>query len=167
MTNPPGDDGTPQQPEQPISGPEQPPGQQYGQQYGHPQDQQYTQPYEQQPGQAYPPYAQPAYQQGVPSGYYPQQDHPKATTALVLGILGLVVCGVLAPFAWQMGRRTMEEIDASQGRLGGRGAAQAGYVMGIIGTILLGLGLLLVVVWVVFFVVLAGGTMLSSQGGVA
>jgi len=69
-------------------------------------------------------------------------DHPKATTALVLGILGMVVCGVLAPFAWWIGKRTLNEIDGSHGQLGGRGTAQAGYVLGIIGTVLLLLGLL-------------------------
>ena len=69
-------------------------------------------------------------------------DHPKATTSLVLGILGIVICGIIAPFAWRMGKRTVDEIDASQGQLGGRGPAQAGYILGLIGTILLGLGLL-------------------------
>jgi uncharacterized membrane protein YjgN (DUF898 family) len=85
------------------------------------------------------PYGQPAYGQ-QPMGYAP--DHPKATTALVLGILGLVVCGLVAPFAWRIGKRTLDEIDGSHGQLGGRGTAQAGYVLGIIGTALLLLGLL-------------------------
>ena len=40
-----------------------------------------------------------------------------------------------------MGKRTVDEIDASNGQLGGRGSAQAGYILGLIGTILLGLGL--------------------------
>jgi hypothetical protein len=147
MTNTPGDDEQrpDDQPEQPgyWEQPQQPT-QPYGQppQYGQPQQ------YGQQP------YGQP------PVGYAP--DHPKATTSLILGILGIVVCGIIAPFAWQSGRRTLAEIDASQGQLGGRGAAQAGYVLGIIGTVLLGLGLLLMVVWVLFFVVLAGGAMVSS-----
>lgn len=70
-------------------------------------------------------------------------DHPRATTALVLGILGLVVCGVAAPLAWATGRRALAEIDASQGRLGGRWMAQAGYVLGVIGTFLLGVALLM------------------------
>jgi len=69
-------------------------------------------------------------------------DHPRATTSLVLGILGLVVCGLIAPFAWRIGKRTLDEIDGSHGQLGGRGTAQAGYVLGIIGTVVLLLGLL-------------------------
>ncbi len=88
---------------------------------------------------------------GGPSGYAgPPPDQRQATTALVLGILGLAICGVLAPFAWSIGRSSLREIDASGGALGGRGKAQAGYIMGIIGTILLALaivgGVLLVAV---------------------
>ena len=100
--------------------------------------------------------------QGQPPPYAPQApiqyapDHPKATTSLVLGILGLVVCGVIAPFAWVMGKRTVSEIDASGGRLGGRGAAQAGYVLGIIGTVLLGLGVLVLVVYLIVMVAVMG-----------
>src|SRR4051794_17954533 len=87
---------------------------------------------------------------GPPQGPYPPiayaPDPPKATTALVLGILGIVVCGFVAPFAWKVGRDTVRDIDASQGRLGGRGSAQAGYILGVLGTVLLGLGLLAAVV---------------------
>lgn len=103
-----------------------------------------------QPGYGQPAYGQPAYgqPQGYPPGAYPP-DHPRATTSLVLGILGIVLCGFAAPFAWRMGKRTVTEIDASNGQLGGRGSAQAGYVLGLIGTILLGLALLLVVVLIV------------------
>jgi hypothetical protein len=90
-----------------------------------------------QAGYGYPPAQQP------PMQYAP--DHPKATTVLVLGVLGLVVCGLVAPFAWVMGKQTVNEIDASQGRLGGRGAANAGYILGIIGTVFLGFALLTVV----------------------
>jgi len=100
------------------------------------------------------------------SGYPPvagAQDHPKATTAMVLGILGLVLCSFVAPFAWVTGKRTMDEIDASQGRLGGRGMAQAGYVMGIIGTVLMGLALLMVVGLVLLAIVSAGTMSFSGS----
>jgi uncharacterized membrane protein YjgN (DUF898 family) len=80
---------------------------------------------------AYPPQSGGGYQPP------PQQDHPRATTALVLGILGLVICGILAPFAWRIGKQAVDEIDASGGQLGGRGQAQAGYILGIIGSVLL------------------------------
>jgi predicted benzoate:H+ symporter BenE len=82
-------------------------------------------------------------------------DHPRATTSLVLGILGIVACQVLAPFAWVIGKRTVAEIDAARGMVGGRSAAQAGYVMGVVGTALLGLSLLLFAVWLAILAVLA------------
>lgn len=81
------------------------------------------------------PYPGPGVGGGYPYG--PQQEQPQATTALVLGILGVAFCGILAPFAWSIGRSSLREIDASGGALGGRGKAQAGYIMGIVGTILL------------------------------
>jgi hypothetical protein len=112
-----------------YSGDERDPYGPYGPEHAQdPQDPQYPQSPQQQPF---------GYQ---PAAYAP--DHPKATTALVLGILGMVVCGLIAPFAWRIGKRTVDEIDASHGQLGGRGTAQAGYVLGIIGTALLLLGLL-------------------------
>ncbi|WP_216822959.1 DUF4190 domain-containing protein [Aeromicrobium sp. A1-2] len=86
-----------------------------------------------QPSQVPPPYY------GVPP------KHPQSTTALILGILGLVVCGVIAPFAWVTGSRAVREIDASQGGYGGRSEANAGKILGIIGTSILGLTLVIVV----------------------
>ena len=83
-----------------------------------------------------------------PYAYGPPGPQPatsgSAVTALVLGILGLVMCGPFTAIpAIIVGRNATREIDASQGRLGGRGMAQAGYVLGIIGTVLGGLALLL------------------------
>ena len=103
----------------------------------------YSQPY-QQPYQQQPPYGGPQYGAAA-------QDHPQSTTVLVLGILGLVVCGLIAPFAWVMGNRVVREIDASNGTIGGRGNANAGRICGIIGTCLVGLGL----VFLVFVVIVA------------
>ena len=96
-----------------------------------------------------------------PAYHYAVPDHPKATTSLVLGILGLAVCGVLAPFAWVSGKRAVNEIDASHGRLGGRGQAQAGYVMGIIGSVILALGVLVFLAYIIFFAVFLGGSFLA------
>ena len=115
---------------------QQPPAGQYGQQYG--QQQYGQQPYGQQYGYTY----------QVP-------NHPQATTALVLGLVGLIggcLCGLpllVAPFAWAIGARARREIAASHGQLGGAGNAQAGFVMGIIGTVLLVLAVIGVVLLVV------------------
>jgi hypothetical protein len=126
--------------------------------YGQPQQGQspYGQPQQGQPeyGQqspAQPPYGQQPY--GATPGYgHPGQapaNHPSATTALVLSLIGLVgiaLCGgitlVLSPFAWRMGARAVREIDANPGMYAGRDQANAGRIMGLIGTVLLGLAVL-------------------------
>ncbi len=107
----------------------------------------YSNPYEPTPQPAYgqPAYGQPAY------GYAPQ-NHPRATTALVLGLVGLIgtlLCGVgllVGPVAWYLGASARREIDAEPGRYGGRSEATAGMVMGIITTVLLALAVLAVAV---------------------
>ena len=55
----------------------------------------------------------------------------------MLGIIGVVVCQLCAPFAWAMGRKAERLVDASGGTLGGRGEATAGKILGIIGTVFL------------------------------
>ena len=91
-------------------------------------------------------------------GYAQPENHPRAMTALILGIVGIVCCSILAPFAWSIGKKAVNEIDASGGRYGGRGQAQAGYILGIIGTVLLILGIL-------FFILAAVTGGLSFQAG--
>jgi uncharacterized membrane protein YjgN (DUF898 family) len=93
---------------------------------------------QQPPGQ--PPYGTPQY--GVPAFGLPP-EHPQATTVLVLGILSLVVCGIIGPFAWTMGNRVIGEIDASGGQLGGRSNANAGRICGMVATFILGGSLLI------------------------
>ena len=78
-------------------------------------------------------------------GMYPEQS--QATTILVLGILGLVICGVLAPIAWVMGNRELEAIDSGRRPPENRGTANAGKILGIIGTVLLGIGIGLVILF--------------------
>lgn len=114
------------------------------------------------PGQQ-PTYGQPPQQPPQqPGQFYPQipMEPPatsKSTTALVLGITGLVICpGVLSIPAWIVGQQAVREIDASQGRLGGRSQAQAGYILGIIGTCLAALGILAFVALMLFSVAFTG-----------
>jgi hypothetical protein len=173
--NEPGGWGQPQQPEQPPYGQPgygqpgydqpgydqpgydaQPPA--YGQQqpgYGQPA---YGQPdYGQQPGYGQPAYGQqPTYPQpgyGYPAATVPNDG--QATAAMVLGILGLVFSFcygfglIMSPIAWVLGHLSAKRIDASGGQLGGRGMAQAGVIMGIIGTVLLALAIVGLIVLVV------------------
>ena len=60
-----------------------------------------------------------------------------AVTALVLGILGIVLCPLLGPVAWSLGRKGEMEIDSSGGAVGGRGLATAGKILGMVGTFFL------------------------------
>ena len=57
-----------------------------------------------------------------------------AVTAMVLGILGVILWPPLGPVAWVLGRRGEQEIDATGGALGGRGLATTGKVLGMVGT---------------------------------
>ena len=55
-----------------------------------------------------------------------------ATASLILGICSLVVCGIICgPLALVYGNKARNEIDASGGRLGGRGMATAGHRDGL------------------------------------
>jgi len=82
----------------------------------------------------------------------PQQEpYPEAsqsTTALVLGLLGLLggvaavflgvlglLVGFLSPFGWYLGRKEMKAIDAGLRDPTNRGTAKAGMILGIIGTV--------------------------------
>jgi len=89
----------------------------------------------------------------------PPPNHAQATTVLVLGILGLVVCGIMGPVAWTMGNRVVREIDASGGALGGRTEANVGRILGIVATALIVVGLVLVVG------IVALGAAVSVSGG--
>jgi uncharacterized membrane protein YjgN (DUF898 family) len=90
-----------------------------------------------------------------PPTYYSQPDHPQATTVLVLGILGLLLCQILSPVAWVMGNRVVGEIDASMGQVGGRSSANAGRICGIVGTLMMIGGLVLLVLLLVLGVAIS------------
>lgn len=113
--------GWPQPPEQPPQPPPGPPGP---------------------PGYGPPP---PGYQQ--PAGAYGGggQQNPKALWSMILGILGLVCCGLFTAIpAIILGYMGKKEIDLDPGQTG-RGMAQAGFIMGIIGTVLSVVGFIIYV----------------------
>jgi hypothetical protein len=65
----------------------------------------------------------------------------------VLGILGLVFCPLICSvLALVFGYQARNEIDASGGRLDGRGSATAGVVLGWIGVAICVLFLILIVI---------------------
>ena len=108
---------------------------------------------------------QPAYGSSSPYAVV-QVSHPKATTAMVFGILGIVLgvsCGLgglLGIAGIVQGRRARDEIDAQPGRYAGRSQAVAGIVTGTIGVViaaLVVLALIAVVIGGIATGVLTGG----------
>ncbi|GAA3548357.1 hypothetical protein GCM10022419_030820 [Nonomuraea rosea] len=92
-----------------------------------------------------------------PSAYgAPPQTHPHGTTILVLGILSLVVCTFIGPFAWVMGNTALREIDESGHYYDNRSAVQAGRICGIISSAMLILVAALIVT-VVGLALITGG----------
>jgi hypothetical protein len=78
-----------------------------------------------------------------------QVEHPDGTTILVLGILSLVVCGILGPFAWNMGNKALREMNANPGVVyRNRGNVTAGRICGMVASILM-------IVGVAFFALIA------------
>jgi hypothetical protein len=69
----------------------------------------------------------------------------RGTLILVLGILGLVVCSPLGIVAWVMGSGDLKEIDAGTMDPAGRGSTQAGKICGMIATILMIIGVVIVI----------------------
>jgi hypothetical protein len=97
--------------------------------------------YEAPPPPPPPPPGVPGVPPGPPYGA-PPPNSGKAVTALVLGILGIVVCQVLGVAAIIVGKQANDEIAASGGRLGGEGLAKVGIILGWVAVALLALGVL-------------------------
>ncbi len=87
-----------------------------------------------------------------------QASGNRPVTSLVLGIIGIVCCGLAAPFAWYLGKQELDAIAAGQAPAAGQGMARAGMILGIIGSVLLVLS--------VFWVILGGGmAVIQSMSG--
>jgi len=61
----------------------------------------------------------------------------RGTLVLVLGILGLVICGPCGIAAWAMGASDLKEMDAGTMDPSGRGPTQAGKICGMVACILM------------------------------
>jgi hypothetical protein len=89
-----------------------------------------------------------SYQQWGPP---PQENSSNATIALVLGICGFVVCPLICSvLAIVFASKAYTEIDNSGGRIGGRGMAQAGQILGWVGVGLCVLGILALIALIAF-----------------
>lgn len=69
---------------------------------------------------------------------------PRSSTVLTLGVLSLVLCTVLGPFAWSMGTEELRRIDSGLTPPHGRSTASAGRICGIVATCLLCFSLLMI-----------------------
>lgn len=78
---------------------------------------------------------------------YPEAS--QATTVLVLGILAVVLCQILGPFAWVMGNNELAAIEAGRRPPENRGTANAGRILGIVGTVLLAVAVVIVILVIV------------------
>lgn len=85
----------------------------------------------------------------------PAAASSQATTALIVGIVGVVCCFPAGPFAWYLGNKELQMIAAGQSSPAGEGAAKAGKILGMVGSALLILGL-------VWFFFMGGMIMLSA-----
>lgn len=65
------------------------------------------------------------------------QEPGRGGIILTLGILSLVVCALLGPFAWVMGQRDLTKMRTGRMDPSDRPLAQGGMICGIIGTVLL------------------------------
>jgi hypothetical protein len=83
-------------------------------------------------------------------------ETPSRHSHLVLGILGLVLCGPLGIAAWLMGSGDLKEMDAGAMDPAGRSNTNAGKICGIIATVLMAVGFLVGIMIFVFGFAAAG-----------
>ncbi|HSJ82976.1 MAG TPA: hypothetical protein VLA91_04090 [Acidimicrobiia bacterium] len=80
-----------------------------------------------------------------PAESTPYPEASQASTALVLSIIGLICCQVLGVVAWVMANNELEGIKTGRRNPENEGTASAARIIGIVCTVLLGLGILVVI----------------------
>ncbi len=80
----------------------------------------------------------------------------RGSTILVLGILSVMMCAPLGIPAWLMGSYDLAEMKAGRMDREGESLTQAGYIMGIISSILMIFGILLICLWIAIAVFVLG-----------
>jgi hypothetical protein len=73
----------------------------------------------------------------IPPQPQAQSASTQAIAALILGILGIICCGIAAPIAWYIGDQELKAILAGTSPVAGEVLAKTGKILGIIGTVLL------------------------------
>ncbi len=88
------------------------------------------------------------------------QNNSQPLIILLLGIFGFALCQICSPIAWVMGNNYMKECAATGQRPDQM--AVIGRILGIIGTVLFGLTLVFVILYIIFVFVLVGGAIATS-----
>ncbi len=107
------------------------------------------------------------YGQGYPQAFGPlpggppvQQTNGVAVASLVTGIMSVtlgwccVIFALAGPIAAVLGKQGQRRADESGGQVGGRAMATAGFVLGLIGTVVLVLG----IGWIIYLVASGRGS---------
>jgi hypothetical protein len=81
------------------------------------------------------------------------QPH-RGVLILVLGILGLMICGIIGIFAWVLGKRDLDLIGRGLMDKEGEPLTKVGYILGIVGTILFMIQLFFMVAYFVFIMIM-------------
>lgn len=94
-------------------------------------------------------------------GYQPPvfAEQSQAVTALVLSCLGIVACQVLCPVGWYLAQKELTAIDNGLRDPSKRDMAVAGRIVGIIGTVLIGV----IFLAIIFFIGIATFAGVSSS----
>lgn len=89
------------------------------------------------PSRPYPP-GPPGTKPSPSDTYFQDLTYSGAKNAFLLGLSSVLCCGFLTgiPAIW-IGMRALRDIDASNGRLRGRGTAKVGIALGILGSLVL------------------------------
>lgn len=105
------------------------------------------------------PYAGYGYGSSMPYGYVPPEQHPKGTTALVMGIIGIVLCPFVGVAGFFISSRARREINAEPHRYSNGGMVTAGWVLGIISIVYASFAALYLVVVIIAVI---GGVLAES-----
>lgn len=84
--------------------------------------------------------------------YRPRKEPHRGTTILILGIVAIAFVHLVGPFAWYMGSVDLRKM--REGKMDRRGESETrvGYILGIVSTLLVAVGLLVLLAFLVMFV---------------
>lgn len=94
-----------------------------------------------------------------------QQQPHRATLVFVLGLLGILLCFICGIVAWVMGNRDLKEMKAGRMDPSGMGLTQAGWILGIISSILGCIAVCGMIAYFLFAMVIVGAAAAGGAGG--